>query len=342
MITLGLIRFSRPVTCSAPRITVIARGRSSDTTKISQGGLRVNGLLSTLRPAVLAALAGIGMTAALVQPAAADVQRPDRHRPPVISIDVTTQGGFSMPSSVHSGLVTFRISSPEDGHAIQGFVLKNGATLAQAMADVSMVLSSDRPTVVLGLKALNHDITEIGGVVTSTYAAQEVTVPLNAGTYYFFDLNDVNNPPLTPRVHTLRAHGSFKQSVPPRYTSVITSTTSNGMPVFVAPKVIKHDETFLALVSGDELHESTFRPTKPGVDDAYITQFYNALEAGTPPPPSPWTGSQAGLQALSPGRWAIVHINLPPGQYALICYVPSNENGVPHARMGMHQMMTLK
>lgn len=301
-------------------------------------------LRRSLQPAVLAAVATLGVAATPLQPASADVQQSDhkRHGPPVISVNVTTQGGFALPSKIHAGLVTFKISSPEAGHAIQGFFLKNGATVDQAMKDVAQVLSGDRPTVVAGLKALNHDITEIGGVVTSTYAAQEVTVPLTAGKYYFFDLNDVNNPPLKPRIHTLHVHGAFERSVPPRYTSVITSTIRNGMPVFVAPKQIKHDETFLAVVSGDELHESTFRPTRPGITDAYISQFYDAIEAGKTPPPSPWTGDQAGLQALSPGRWAIMHINLPPGQYALICYVPSDENGEAHAHMGMHQMMTLK
>lgn len=298
----------------------------------------------SLRSAVVAAVATTGMTAALLQPADASPQQPDQgrgHRPPVISMTVTTKDGFTMPKSVHAGLVTFRIGSPEDGHAIQGFFLKNGATLDQAMADVSKVLSGDKPTVVAGLKALNHDITEIGGVVTSTYGPQEVTVPLDAGTYYFFDLNDVDNPPLTPRIHTLRVHGSFRHYQAPHYTSVITSTMKNGMPVFVAPNVIKHDETFLAKVSGDELHESTFRPTRPGITDKYISDFYAAIDAGQTPPPSPWTGSQSGLQALSPGRWAIVHLNLKPGPYALICYVPSDETGVAHAHMGMHQMMTL-
>lgn len=298
-----------------------------------------------LRSAAVAAVATTGVTAALLQPAAAAVQQPDHgrgHRPPVIAMTVTTKDGFTMPKSVHAGLVTFKIGSPEDGHAIQGFFLKNGATLNQAMADVNQVLSGDPKTTVAGLKALNHDITEIGGVVTSTYAPQEVTVPMTAGTYYFFDLNDVNNPPLTPRIHTLKVHGSFKHYDAPHYTSVITSTMMNGMPVYVAPKVIKHDETFLAKVSGDELHEVTFRPTKPGVDDDYISKFYAAIDAGKTPPPSPWTGSQSGLQALSPGRWAIVHIDLPPGRYALICYVPSDETGIAHAHMGMHQMMTLK
>lgn len=292
----------------------------------------------------LAVLAAIGLTAGVLQSASAAGQEPafrPAPRPPVISVDVTTAGGFSLPSSIHAGLVTFRISSPEDGHAIQGFSLKNGATLDQAMNDIDLVLGGDHPTVVAALKNLYHDVTEVGGIFASTYAPQEVTIPLTAGTYYFIDLNDIDNPPLTPRIHALHVHGAFQPSTPPMFTSVITGTMMGDMPMFVAPTRLRHDATFLDVVTGDELHESVFRPTVPGTTDAYITQFYDAFEAGTPLPPSPWTGIQAGLQAMSPGRWAIVHIDLPPGPYALICYVPSDENGVPHGHMGMHQTVTL-
>jgi hypothetical protein len=267
---------------------------------------------------------------------------PGRGGPPVISVDVTTEGGFSLPSSVHAGVVTFRMTSPENAfHAIQGFSLNPGVTLDQALADINEALSGDPARVAAGMQAIMRDITEIGGVVTSPHAAQEVTIPMEAGTYYFLDINDVNNPPLTPRVHTLEAVGHFRWSKLPRYTSVIEATMIDDQPRFIAPSQMAHDETFLGIVTGDELHESVFRPVRDGVTDDYISLFYEAVKNGTTRPPSPWTGIQAGLQALSPGRWAIMHIDLPPGPYALICYVPSDETAVPHGWDGMHQIVTL-
>ncbi|MDP9221698.1 MAG: hypothetical protein M3P23_14340 [Actinomycetota bacterium] len=257
--------------------------------------------------------------------------------PPVIAFDVTTDGGFSMPTKVQSGLVTFRGTSPEDAyHAVQGFYLKPGATLAQAQQDIVDTFSEDPATAHAGLLALYRDIVEIGGIVTSVHGAQEVTIPLDPRTYYFVDLGD---PQL--RYHTLKAVGRFQQSTPPEFTSVIEATMIDGEPRFRAPSTLAHDATFLNVVTGDEFHETVFRPVVPGTTDQYITDYYNAILAGTPIPPRPWTGVQAGLQSLSPGRWAIVHIDLPPGPYALICYVPSDENGVAHGWMGMHQVMNL-
>jgi hypothetical protein len=263
-------------------------------------------------------------------------------RPQVVSTTVTTDGGFSLPKSVHAGLITFRIGSPEDSfHGIQGFYLNPGVTLDQAMADINQALSGDLASSALGMQALNRDIVEIGGVVTSSYAPQEVTVPLTKGTYYFLDLNEVNNPPLTPHIHTLKVVGDFKWSIPRMPTGVIEATMVGEQMIFHAPAQIAHDGTFLGVVSGDELHEIVLRPAVPGTTDAYLDTFYKAVVDGTPRPPSPWTGSQAGMQSISPGRWAIVHLDLPPGLYALVCYVPSDETGLPHTYTGMHKMITL-
>ena len=44
---------------------------------------------------------------------------------------------------------------------------------------------------------------------------------------------------------------------------------------------------------------------------------------------------------MSPGQFAVFHLDLPPGQYALVCLVPDDRTGVPHSHMGMHQVVTL-
>jgi hypothetical protein len=274
--------------------------------------------------------------------AAADAQ-PNRGLPSplVISTTVSTAGGYTLPAKIHAGLVTFRIgASDSDYHGIQGFSLHPGVTLDQPMDEINRTLSGG-PDAAMGVMDLTRDVTEIGAVTTTPYAPQEVTVPLTQGTYYFLDLNEVDNPPLTPHIHTMQVVGDFRMSVPRLPTSVIQATMIDDQPRFKAPATIKHDGTFLGLITGDELHEIVLRPAVPGTTDAYLDTFYDAVVNGTPRPPSPWLGSAAGMQSISPGRWAIVHLNLPPGLYALVCYVPSDESGLPHTYIGMHQMITL-
>jgi hypothetical protein len=42
-----------------------------------------------------------------------------------------------------------------------------------------------------------------------------------------------------------------------------------------------------------------------------------------------------GLSFLSAGRTAWALVDLPPGTYVALCYVPDREVGAPHALMGM-------
>lgn len=271
----------------------------------------------------------------------------DHNGPTVISVNVTTDGGFTLPSTVHSGPVTFKFSSPENAfHAIQGFYLLPGATLEQVYEDINNALSGVPERVVEGMHGLAAHIVEIGGAVTSHLGTQEVTIPMEKGTTYWLDLADfgVVEP---PRTHVLKVHGNFKDAELPAYSAVFEATMDGDNPIFRGPTTFPHDGTFLGVVTGDELHEFVFRPTRTDfiVTDDYISAWYDFIAGRTPTPPpngTPWSGRQAGLQSLSPGRWAITKINLPPGRYGLICFVPSDElPGLPHGWIGMHQIVTL-
>ena len=266
-----------------------------------------------------------------------------------IRVDMTA-AGFSLPRTVPAGLVTFRVTSPDvDYHALQGFRVNPGATVEQVMQDFVIGNGDDPAGRAAGATALNHDATLVGGVVTSAAGPISATFPLEPGTYHFFDLNDLFTPGLTPRLHTLSAVGRMRPYVVPSYDAVIVTTmymdpaTHEHLPIFGSvPSELPANGTFFVINTGDEIHEAVFRGARPGITDEYVTEFYDAVLNGTPRPPSPWTeGNGHGLQAISPNRWAVLHIELPPALYALICYVPSDETGIPHAYIGMHEMVTL-
>jgi hypothetical protein len=259
---------------------------------------------------------------------------------------MTNADGFTLPATIRPGFTTFRVGSPENSyHAFQGFTLKAGATLDDVVSDLTDGLSGDRARQASGARDLLVHATLIGGVVTSPLAPIEVTVLLKPNTtYYFFDLNDINLR-ITPRVHTLQTVGFVRLSVPPAFQSVIVTTEHDSEdathPMIIASRSVRADGTFLAVNIGNEIHEAVWRMTQPGIDDAYISAFYTSVLEGTPRPPSPWADSQHGLQAFSPGEWAIVHIDLLPGNYGLICFVPSVDTGIAHGWTGMHVVQTL-
>jgi hypothetical protein len=260
----------------------------------------------------------------------------------VISVTMTT-AGFTMPSSIHAGYVTFKVGSPDAGsHGLQGLSVRKGHTLAQVIYDYQLGLSDDRMQNAEGARNLVRDAVLVGGVVTNSYAPISVTIPLAAGTYYFFDINEValpGSPP--PRMHKLRVHGAMNHGSLPRFDSVLGMIMTDDMPRFSAPSSFDTDRGILVYNNSDEIHEVVWRPVVAGTTDAFLTQYYADFDAGRPHAPAPWLDTSRGLQAMSPGRYAVLHVTMTDGLYALLCQVPDDKTGIAHSHMGMHQIVTM-
>jgi hypothetical protein len=265
-----------------------------------------------------------------------------RHRTQVISITMTASG-FTMPASAHAGYVTFKVGSPDAGsHALQGLSVKEGHTLAQVLHDYALGISDDRMENAEGARDLVRDATLIGGVVTNSYAPISVTVPLEAGTYYFFDLNEVGLPGTPPpTVHKLRVYGGMNHGTLPRFDSIVGMIMTDDMPRFAAPTSFDTDANILVYNNSDEIHEAVWRPAVAGTTDAFLDQYYADVDAGRPHAPAPWLDTSRGLQAMSPGRYAVLHLDTPDGLYAMLCQVPDDMTGIAHSHLGMHQIVTM-
>jgi hypothetical protein len=300
---------------------------------------------------IAASIAAIALVTA-TSPASAAGLHPGRVNLPIaawghqhlqtVDITMSTAQEFTAPTKLHAGWVTFRVGAADsDYHGFDVMRVNPGHTLAEVLNDLQLGLSGVLSQTAQGARQLVRDGTLMGGVVTSSYGPMEATLPLTPGTYYMVDFAEFDT--ASPvNVHTLTVVGHMDWSGMPAFSSVVGMyIDAEGMPKFAAPNDFGAQSSFLVYGQGDELHEATFRPTQPGVTDQYISDFYDALDAGLPTGPSPWTDAQHGFNAMSPGQVAIFHLNLPPGRYALACYVPSDETGRAHAHMGMHQMVTL-
>lgn len=264
---------------------------------------------------------------------------------PVIDINMTNSG-FQMPDAVHAGFVTFRVSSSDvEDHAFAGFMVNPGYTLDQVIADFQAGLSSTAAQRAEGHRNLITHATLIGGVLTTSEGAFSLTVPLEAGTYYFFDQNTVGAPgSAAPPLHKLSVHGKAKWEGMPEFSSVIGASASeghHGMPVFRAPDSMPAKGSTLVYNDSDQLHEALWRTVKPGTTNADLDKYYYELNNNLPRTNNPFTGPVRGIQALSPGRFAVLGMELPPGLNALLCFVPDINTGSSHSRMGMRQIVNL-
>ena len=100
-----------------------------------------------------------------------------------------------------------------------------------------------------------------------------------------------------------------------------------------APAQIPAGLTTLHLMNeGKEIHQAQVLKLTEGKTYADFTAAMKAMKPGAPPPS--WVVPAGGPNAAPPGGTAAATSTLEPGNYALICFIPSSD-GVAHAMKGM-------
>ncbi|WP_291770368.1 hypothetical protein, partial [Castellaniella sp.] len=96
--------------------------------------------------------------------------------------------------------------------------------------------------------------------------------------------------------------------------------------------------------TGKQLHEIILNRIAPGMSFAQIEKILTAAPPDSTSPhagPPPFVG-MAGIAPLNPGEtnWAV--LDLKPGDYFAICFVPDIKTGKPHFELGMIMPFTVK
>jgi hypothetical protein len=107
---------------------------------------------------------------------------------------------------------------------------------------------------------------------------------------------------------------------------------------FTVPDDFDGQGTFAVTNDGPQQHEVTIYALADGatVDDALA---FFAGEAATGPPPFTSAG---GLAAVGTDITSYVDLELEPGEYAFVCFLPDTEgSGAPHFTVGMAQQVTI-
>lgn len=101
---------------------------------------------------------------------------------------------------------------------------------------------------------------------------------------------------------------------------------------FENPAEIEAGMTYIKLENqGEEIHHVQLVRIN---DDVTMDQFQAALQQG-PEAALPLVTLHGGVGLLPPGGSGRVLVDLPEGQYTLACFVPDDEDGLPHLAKGM-------
>jgi plastocyanin len=92
--------------------------------------------------------------------------------------------------------------------------------------------------------------------------------------------------------------------------------------------------------SGPQPHEATIVKLADGVAATDLIAMFTSTEA-PPDGPPPFTPA-GGVAGISVGSTITMDVDLEPGNYAFVCFVPDAATGAPHAALGMIGALTVE
>ncbi|GAB2702257.1 hypothetical protein [Kitasatospora kifunensis] len=249
--------------------------------------------------------------------------------------------GLQAPDTAKGGLVSVRVKTDDpNGRQLQLLRPHNGVSIDQVFRDLADAVSPQPATAGAGIRAVRGEAELLGGALVTPQVHEQFTEEVTPGALYLLDLTALRADPAHPVSKQLNLVGTSGQNVnQARY--------DDGM-------VIEHDRRFqtedvdhvhLAYRvhnESDEIHEMELRPIGANTTEEQIQHYLEQVALGNPAQ-SPFTGPATGFGAVSKDHGASIQAHgLQAGRYVLLCMVPDEQTGLPHAVLGMHEIVTLQ
>ena len=243
---------------------------------------------------------------------------------------------------LHAGRVTFSVRSTNAAgdSDITLFRPKAGHTLNEVFGDLAEEFSETPRTAAKGTRDLVHDVKTYGLADVSPARGALVTRSLRPGTYYLMDLGNppTSGPPAVTRL-SVKRHGGYRAKALHRHARATIKMTSadrfqvrGSMPAAGTVRVVN---------ASDTLHFVSFQRVKPGTTDRQVQQYF-ASGGSSGPPPWALNSPTMGSDVLTPGKALKLTYRLHRGTYVLMCFVADDQDGMPHAFMGMHKVVRFR
>jgi hypothetical protein len=317
--------------------------------------------------ATLTAAAAAGTSAAGAH--AAVTARPSPHHlglAPVLPITLTP-AGFTIPGDNPrpAGLVTFSVSAPGPAsYYWTSFKLENGVTLQQVAQWLSQAESPDQTVALAAVRDLYSNVDFTGGLAVNGNSTLGLTVKLTPGTYYFtaapaeptsgasISRNSARSKfaamaralatPAPSPLQILQVTDTVSPALPPPYSGTLVLREVHGQARYFRTGHFRGQGAFLLRNDTTQPQEANFEQVVPGTTDKQIQNYFNAVLAGTTPPPSPFLAVVGGELLLSPGHTVIVQTTFTPGWYSALSFPTDENTGVKQAYNGTHIVLTMQ
>ena len=268
---------------------------------------------------LLAAVAALGLTVGTA--GAADASSFS----PVVHVRVDSSGHIRLPHHLPAGLLRLDVDGAA-GQNIQIVQPRHHASVSTLVHDAALIGAQNPDPV-----PLEHHFTAIGGTGTGT----DLLVRLDPGTYYLADTAIQST--TSDLVTVVHVGGGWTKTSTPRVTGTITAV--GDMDWAKWPRTIGHEGTLKFVNASSDWHFVELLQLKPGVTYAQLKDVVE--NGGDPSTISSPTAADYSTGVISPHHTQLSTYDLPKGHYALMCWWP-DENGMPHAVMGMFRLIDLR
>ena len=257
----------------------------------------------------------------------------------VLKVAITNHGMYvNGPTTFPAGRVTMFIDAAGGDRGIEIAQLHTGYSFADFRADIKTAganLEGPNGNTKAGLKALNHaiaNITAFGGVYAHEGNVRHGSVVLRQAGNRYVLYDDSSLVPRRP-VHLTVTAPAGVQTLPTTSATVVAHEDrrwggDTTLPAKGNIRFANHADFSPHFVVLQHVKDGT---TRKQVIDSFSSQSQpNFILPG-----------EQDSDIVSPGHAMVLHLLLPPGRYALMCFFPDPETGMPHAFMGMVRMVTL-
>ncbi|MEV0381395.1 hypothetical protein [Nonomuraea sp. NPDC050643] len=253
---------------------------------------------------------------------------------------VIGEGGLSAPSTLPEGAVTLRVRSTRPAVALLLVRLRTGHSLDVYLRDLVLTSSLDLEERKAASRAVEAAADQFGGAVVTSAAVVACTQVLPHGRYYLVAF-EYSSATATPIVREVSVEGFGGRAYPAVDGSIVHRRAGTHTRLEVSGADLPGHGRFRVFNASGGLNEAVFVPVAPGTTEDEVRAVFDALRNGTPPPSMPFRGRPVGLAPLSPGRSAVLHVELPAGPYLLLSHIVDPRTGHPRAYDGAFHLTSL-
>jgi hypothetical protein len=249
------------------------------------------------------------------------------HRGPalVVNVHVKKHHITRSRSGFRPGKTIFNLYLPAlHGHAaLQLLRLRHGYTFEEFRADAA---NGALPAI----RRIDRKAVFYGGMPVTHRTPGHFGARLDPGRYWLFDFD-------APRWVSLRVEGPRQRRSLPRATGSVDMVMRNGKHRFRTPKHLPRAGWLRQTNRTDEPHFMDMTRVKRSTTRQQVRRAFNGHGGGG------WVIREyPGTFVVSPGRTVVWRYAYPRGKYLELCFWPSDEDGTPHAQMGMWNFVTLQ